>query len=105
MRDDGALLPCNVDIDAVFRLRENVSPVSQQPIYAPSPPIKPAKNTSTTHLRYPALHQKQLETHGRGARFRRTAPGPVLLHVHPLAKVVFDYEDGFWFAGEIGGDL
>lgn len=29
----------------------------------------------------------------------------MLLHVHPVAELVFDYEYGDWFAGEVGGQL
>lgn len=56
----------------------------------------------STHLRNPTLHQQRLETQRRRPLLRWTALPPVLLHVHPFAEIVFDYEDGSGFAVEIG---
>ncbi len=56
----------------------------------------------STHLRDPTLHQQRLETQHRRPLLRRTALLPILLHVHPVAEIVFDYEDGNGFAVEIG---
>ena len=120
VREDGAFVSGYFDVDAVCRLH-----VKHMPPWLAShssicdlhtlfflPSSLPTQHNTTqpghqtiTHLRYPPLHQKHLETHRREPLYGRAAPHPVLLHVRPLAEVVFDDEDGFGFPAEVGGDV